>query len=221
MGKISYAITVCDEGKELERLLCALSGAARNDDELVVVYDLGRSTPTVRGLLEKFKVWCKFGYPFAGDFAALKNFTKAQCHNSWVFQIDADEMPGEALKYALHDYLDANSSVDLVLVPRINIVHGLTPDHLARWGWRINESGHVNFPDYQARIYRNKPEIRYGPRRVHETITGHTHHAHLPAVPEWCLMHVKDIARQERQNELYAALEACGSAVSRAAKGFR
>jgi GT2 family glycosyltransferase len=53
--KISYAIPVCNEHKELERLLEFLTSKKRNQDEIVVQYDEGNTTPEVFKVIGKFE----------------------------------------------------------------------------------------------------------------------------------------------------------------------
>jgi hypothetical protein len=95
--------------------------------------------------------------------------------------------------------------VEVLRVPRINTVAGLTNEHIQKWGWNVNEQGWVNFPDYQWRIYKRTPYIVWE-NRVHEVLNGFKSLAHLPAEEEFCLYHHKDIKRQEKQNELYSKL---------------
>jgi len=89
-----------------------------------------------------------------------------------------------------------------IIIPRVNVVAGLTDDDVRRWGWVINEKGWVMFPDYQTRLYRNREDIRWE-GKVHERIVGYKTHAPLPAEEEWALYHIKDIMRQREQNEYY------------------
>ena len=99
----------------------------------------------------------------------------------------------------------AYNVVDMVHVPRINTVKGLTQEHISKWRWHVDDKGRVNFPDYQTRIYKNDPSITWK-GKVHEKIDGFKTMSHLPLQDEWCLIHDKDIARQEMQNELYEGL---------------
>ena len=85
-------------------------------------------------------------------------------------------------------------------------VNGLTQEHINKWGWRVNTKGWVNFPDYQWRIYRNNAKIKWV-NKVHEVLTGYETHADLPPNKEWCLLHPKDIERQEKQNSYYETLQ--------------
>jgi glycosyltransferase involved in cell wall biosynthesis len=141
---------------------------------------------------------------FKGHFADWKNLLTANCTGDFIFQIDADEyLPGEFIDL-LHQILEANPEVDLYYVPRINTVSGLTEEHIQKWGWRV-QNGRVNWPDYQSRIYRNSPEIKWR-NAVHEVIEGHKHFTVLPAVDELALIHPKTIEKQEKQNNFYNTL---------------
>lgn len=204
--RISYAIPVCNEDKELDRLLTQLVKAATGEDEIVVQCDLGNTTPEVYKVIDKFVNYIKVvQFPLKGNFAAFKNNLKANCKGAWIFQIDADEYLNEAFLYNLPFILSGNPTVDLFLVPRINTVEGLTQEHINRWQWRVDEKGWVNFPDYQTRILQNSPKINWA-SKVHEVLTGHTNYIMLPAEEKYCLYHPKEIARQERQNAYYASI---------------
>jgi len=63
----------------------------------------------------------------------------------------------------------------------------------------------INFPDGQKRIFKNIPEIKWN-GRVHETLVGYKTYAYLPPIEEWCLIHKKNITRQEKQNEFYTKI---------------
>ena len=100
-----------------------------------------------------------------------------------------------------YSFVESND-VDLIWVPRINTVEGITEEHIQKWGWRVNEKGWVNFPDYQGRIYKNDRSI-YWENPVHEVVKGAKKVSHFPTEEQFCLYHPKDIKRQERQNKLY------------------
>lgn len=61
------------------------------------------------------------------------------------------------------------------------------------------------FPDYQYRIYRNTPTIKWQ-NKVHEIVGGFKEYAYLPMEEEWSLYHPKTIERQEKQNNYYNTL---------------
>ena len=204
--KISYAITVCNEHKEIEKLLTFLFEHKRKEDQVVVQMDT-TATKEVWNACERFE-----GKPFDEykliecalnkNFASYKNNLNKNCDGNWIFQIDADEMPNEYLIEALPFILESNSDVEAYWVPRVNTVAGITDAHIAKWGWKLTEEGWVNFPDWQMRIYRNTENI-YWIKPVHEQLKGYTKFANLPAEEKFCLYHPKDIGKQERQNAFY------------------
>ena len=213
--KISYGITVYNEYKELDNLLFHLSKHIRDEDEVVVTQDVSKKgtgvfEPEFQALekvLEKYEYGNYFKnlkvteFRFNKDFSKLKNHTKEHCSGDYIFHIDADEIPNEILIEQLPEILKMNE-VDLVWVPRINIVNGITDFHLNLWRWRTTDDGWINFPDYQARIFRNSDEIKWV-KPVHEHIDGCKTYSHLPPQEELTLKHEKDIKRQEVQNKLY------------------
>lgn len=206
MIRISYAIPVCNESVELERLLTTLIKNKRDVDEIVVQFDLGNTTKEVFDVFDKHAASIKVTqHALKGNFAAFKNHLKSQCSGEWIFQIDADEYPSESFIQSLHTILQDNPEVDLFLLPRINTVEGLTEEHIKRWGWNVNDRGWVNFPDYQTRILQNSPKIAWA-SKVHEVITGHRNYSAFPAEELYCLNHPKTIGRQEMQNNYYNTL---------------
>lgn len=60
----------------------------------------------------------------------------------------------------------------------------------------------INYPDFQYRLYKNKPEIKWV-NHVHEVVLGYKTFSHLPTEKNYCLLHYKEIARQETQNNYY------------------
>jgi hypothetical protein len=60
----------------------------------------------------------------------------------------------------------------------------------------------VNFPDYQWRLFKNDPKIRFK-NRLHEKIEGYTSYSILPADEDYALYHDKTIAIQTATNERY------------------
>jgi glycosyltransferase involved in cell wall biosynthesis len=218
--KISYAITVCNEREEIERLVSYLLEHKRDEDEIIVQMDLdpSKGTPGQSYGLEDENKKSVLGYimqqqerghikvilaPLRNDFAQFKNKLNSNCSGDYIFQIDADEIPNPDL-FTLLPMIVADN-VDLIWVPRINTVTGLTEAHIKKWGWRVNEEGWVNWPDMQSRIYRNDPSINWE-GRVHERVVGFKTYATLPPQPNWALRHPKTIDRQERQNDFYEGI---------------
>lgn len=206
--KISYAITVKDELLELKKLVTLLLEKKRDYDEIVIVYDSKNGSKAVEAYLRgatvsesKFR-WYPFS--FQGHFAAFKNYLTLQCTGDYIFQIDADEMPHERLLTLLPEILQTNP-VDVIQVPRVNTVEGLTEEHIQKWGWNRNDYGWINWPDYQWRIYKNLPSLRWK-GKVHERLDGFKTISQIPPTEELALHHPKTIERQEKQNEYYSTL---------------
>ena len=209
---ISYAIPVCNEHIELEKLLSFLVKHINENDEIVVQCDKGNTTPEVYKVLDSFKapVGLKdplnvIEFPLNGHFSNFKNNLKEHCTGDWIFQIDADELPHESLITNLKELLKLNPTTEMFLVPRVNTVDGLTQEHINKWRWNVNEKNWVNWPDYQTRIIQNGPKIKWQ-NKVHEQIVGVSTKGALPMEEEWCLYHPKDIKRQEAQNNFYDTL---------------
>jgi hypothetical protein len=203
--KISYAITVCNELKEIKHLLDFLIQNKREKDEIVVLFDDSNSTREMEALLHSYRkekhIILYVDY-FGGHFADWKNKLTQKCSGDYIFQIDADEIPHDYLMESLHEILETNPEVEVYQVPRVNTVEGLTQEHINKWGWYINENGWVNFPDYQWRIYKNIPEIKWK-NKVHEILEGYQTVALIPAFEDLSLYHSKTIERQEKQNTYY------------------
>ena len=203
--KISYAITVCNEETEIQRLVTFLLKHKELQDEIVITYDSKNGTKSVDEYLRSHSVNGEFTwhpFEFEGNFSDLKNHTKDMCNGDYVFHLDADEIPHETLIEQLHTILDMND-IDLVWIPRINTVDGITQEHIDKWGWKVNSKGWINYPDYQARVYKNVDTIHWT-RRVHEYIVGTREYSHLPPYEELSLYHHKSIDKQEQQNRLYS-----------------
>ena len=207
--KISYAITVCNEFIEIQKLLTFLLEHKRVKDEIVILYDSKNGDKELLQYLLKFNklpnVQTWRGLDFEGHFADWKNQLTGYCTGDYIFQIDADELPHSTLVKILPIIIDNNPNNDVYLVPRVNTVEGLTPEHIQKWGWRVDDKGWVNYPDYQWRIFKNKPEIKWK-NKVHEVLEGFETYAPLPAEESLSLYHPKDIKRQEKQNNYYEKL---------------
>lgn len=63
----------------------------------------------------------------------------------------------------------------------------------------------VNFPDYQSRIFKNLPYIRWE-KRLHERVVGAKSYAFLPKEEDFALYHNKTIEKQIETNLRYNKL---------------
>ena len=204
---ISYGITVHKEAKELKRLLDVLYKNIDDNDEIVVCVD--GEDDAVRFELDVYskkfyddsRVMKVYQRELNKDFASQKNSVIENSVGDYVFHIDADEYPNEILIKQLKEILTINN-VDLVWIPRVNTIDGMEDEHIKRWGWKVTEKKWVNYPDYQARVFKNDKSIRWE-RPLHEVIRGYKTYSHLPPHEELSLYHPKTIERQEEQNMFY------------------
>ncbi len=205
--KISYAITVCNEMEEIKRLIPFLLERKRTQDEIVILFDEKNGNKEILDFLLPYNIkpnvqtWRSLEWN--DNFADWKNLLNGYCSGDYIFQIDADEMISEYMINNLHQILEMNPDVDLIFVPRINTVEGITGNHINMWRWNLNEKGYINFPDRQGRIYR-KGMKWYS--KVHERIIGGSKFASLPDDEVYCIQHHKTIERQEKQNKFYNSI---------------
>lgn len=207
---ISYAITVCNEYDELEKLISFLLKTINlSNNEIVVLHDISNI------LDDRVVEFCKnhhnygnikyYSDYFDKHFSNWKNKLKILCSKQYIFQIDADEIPNEFLLNNIESILFSNPSIELYWIPRENYVSGITNQHIEKWKWNIDSLGRINFPDFQARLFKNIPNIKWQ-NPVHEIIVGAVAQASLPAESRFCLLHEKTIEKQEKQNKLYDSI---------------
>jgi hypothetical protein len=109
----------------------------------------------------------------------------------------------------IHDIIESNP-LDILWIPRINT---LTADsrlnvleYVKLQGWSISKEGWINWPyDYQGRIYKNSPEIKWE-GKVHEKIVGFKTFGKLPPIEQYSLYHPKTLEKQIKQNNFYGKL---------------
>lgn len=220
--KLSYLITVHDEFFEFTKVAGLILESiirrkkenpdAFDETEIVILDDFSTSEP----LLETFEYYKQL--PFVkvvqhhlnGNFGEHKQFGGEQCTGDYVFQLDADEYPTPALLENVRELITANPMVELFWVPRVNIVRGLTPEDVKKWGWSVYSLPEypgvplVNQGDHQGRIYKNEPSRVKWNGAVHERIIGSSVSATIPFDASFALIHDKTIDRQRSQNEFYS-----------------
>ena len=203
--KISYAITVCNEFDETISLLTNLLNYKTENSEVVVLLDTPKAQPELIEYLELQAGADKITLiesEFDNDFAQWKNFLNSQCKGDWIFQLDADENLDPNLIASMEDILSENEDKDLIIVPRINIVNGITQEHIQKWGWGMDRNGWINFPDVQTRLYKNSEKIGWV-GKVHERIVGFESYTSFPALEIYCIKHIKSLEKQENAVKLY------------------
>ncbi len=198
---------VHNETDTLEKLLEFLVKYKQPQDEIVILddYSDNEKTKIILDYYSSAEGVVLEQRNLLGDFATQKNYLKNMCSGDYSFNLDADEMISHWFMKDIHEILEGNE-VDLIFVPRINTVEGIDPGyHLKQWGWTMNEKGWINYPDWQGRIFRNRPNIRWE-KPVHEQIVGFQTYAHLPMEQKYSIIHPKTIDRQVKQNQKYSEI---------------
>ena len=205
--KISYSILTHNETDSLLDLIHFIMEHKDENDEIVILDDYSDDEKTKEILDSAVSIY-EINFEqrhLLKDYASQKNHLTRMCKNDYIVNIDADEMPHKQLMKNIKPILESNPTIDLYWVPRVNTVEGITQEHIDKWKWQVNEKGWVNFPDYQGRIWRNRPNVMWK-NKVHEVLTGYKEHTLLPAEEEFCFYHPKTIDKQEKQNEFYEGI---------------
>lgn len=208
--RISYTVTVYNELKELKTLLPILKQVREHNDEIIIVHTFREEKEKHTDLDVDVRQYSQsvadtyMRYHFDKRFAEMKNFTNGLANKDWIINFDADEYASvETIKIWKSQLTE---EVDLLYVPRINTVEGYTEEDVKKYGWKINENGWINWPDYQPRIFKNNGYIRWQ-GNVHEQITGYKEMGGFPQNPQCALIHNKEINKQRKQNELYESIK--------------
>jgi glycosyltransferase involved in cell wall biosynthesis len=197
---------VCNESTELSKLLHYISVNKDKNDEIIVLQDITEHHQDVENVLSDYKnqiILIK--NKLNGNFSKFKNNLADAASGDYLFQIDADEIPGRYLFNSLKRILYKRHDSDCFLLPRLNTVKGITHYDIQKFNFAVNHKGYINFPDYQARIFRLNKGIKWV-NEVHEELVGWKKLHYLPQEDKYCLIHKKDIYRQKKQDELYNSI---------------
>jgi glycosyltransferase involved in cell wall biosynthesis len=207
--KLSYAILTKNEGPYIAQLLSSIP--KRANTEIVIVDDFSDDPVTLSILDAWSNAVTIHKHSLNDNFAQQKNFLNSKCSGEWILNLDADEHLTEELYEYIFEIIEDEPTFEAAWFPRLNKVYGITDDHIRKWHWTVTHIEHVGdviqWPDYQCRLYRNLPDIKWE-RAVHEKLTGFKTYTVFPAEPEYAIIHNKTIDRQEKQNEKYERINA-------------
>jgi glycosyltransferase involved in cell wall biosynthesis len=202
---VSYAILTHNEGEYIENLLAFLVKYKQPEDEIVVVDDYSTDKLT-KTILAKYKDSIMLNYREFDNEEQQRTYLESLCTKEYIFVFDADEIIHKDFIQMLPSILKTNPEVEMFYVPRVNTVEGLTPEHIQKWGWNVNDKGWINFPDYQLRLHKNLPHIKWV-GFVHSIMKGFKSFVALPSEELFSILHHKGIAKQEQQNDQYDRIE--------------
>lgn len=201
---LSYLVTCHNETISLEKLLSKLIEFKKDNHEIILLDDYSDSTDTIE-IINKYRDKVNFQqHSLNKNYGAHKNYGIGLCKGEWIFQLDGDECPTDELIKNIDLILKENSNNEVIWLPRLNYFIGVTDIDVKTWGWNLYD-GMINFPDYQSRLYRNKPNIRYE-RRLHEKVEGYKSYTFIPPQKDYAIIHEKTIEKQRQTNINYNKL---------------
>jgi len=204
--KLTYAVEVCTESRELEALLHFLVRVRDQGDEIHVLVDSSKVPFEVERVLKQFEAHISTDRRwFDGDFSAHRNFHITKCTGEYIFMIDADEIPQEHLIKGIKGAIEATGA-ELVYVPRMNLCPGYTDEWARGHKFTINEVGWINWPDMQGRIFKRDPDRIRWAKTLHEKVEGSAKTIGLEANPKNGLWHIKTVIKQDDQGRYYDSL---------------
>lgn len=138
MKLFSFVIGTHNEGPQILEAVRSITRSNLDCEyEIILVDDVSTDPETIRVLdrlsSEGHMVYTK---KFLGNFADHKNFMNSLCDGYWIINLDADERIFQNIDL-LPEVLESNPDIELLYVPRANIVYNITADHLTRWNWKI------------------------------------------------------------------------------------
>lgn len=210
--KTHFAILACDELEELKSLIGYLRYFILNNDSISVSLDKKNTNTQIACMLDSIQCEYQFIYgttPSQVVEEQRKTFKDADI----IFGLCPDEIPTIPVLQNFRNIFEQNLEIDAMAIPRINIFSNLTKERAAQMytGHRpqnylfeepINEYGWHCWPDYQIRIHKHVPYIYYGDK-THTGLVGYKNLVAFPQDPQYALLHVKSIERQERAIKLY------------------
>lgn len=148
---ISYAILTHNEGSYVQYLLGLLTSFISDHQEYeqeIVILDDNSTDAKTQMVLRYFPdvfPFVKLSHKkHTGDFSEQKNALIEKCSGEWILNLDADEwVTNDFLSY-IPSLIESNPDVEAFSLPRINLVDGITLNHVSKWGFKI-----THFPDFK------------------------------------------------------------------------
>lgn len=195
-----------NETREFKWLMRALEPARSIIDEIVIVDDFSDDDfiETVRSFEKTWPIQF-FQRRLNRNFAAQRNFAKAQCRGRLILFPDADELPSERVLLGLPKLLEWMESheIDACYLPRLNVV--VPGSDMADPLLMVDDHALFSTWEDQIRILRNLPKLRFV-RQVDELLAGIGRAYKFPHTKDFVLLHVKTATRIEQQRQFYHSI---------------
>ena len=122
--KISYSMLTHNETDSLLKLIEFIVKHKDEKDEIVILDDYSDNEKT-KEILDTMCSIHNITFEqrhLLKEYAGQKNQLKNMCTGDYIFNLDADELPNKWLMKNIKGILEANPTIDLYLVPRVNTV---------------------------------------------------------------------------------------------------
>ena len=201
---ISFALLTHNEKIEFAWLMDALAPVLTPENELVILDDYSDSDMVdfVKRHASRFAQ-----RSLNQNFGAQRNHLKTLCTGRYIVTLDPDELPDPHLLDVLPRILMImeRDSLDVVEVPRLSRPVASDGPVDARTLTYSQAELEACAPAYQARIFRNIPQVRYI-NRVHERLIGVRRAGRLPMELRYALYHVTSERRRVESRRFYRSI---------------
>lgn len=204
---ISVVVMTHNETQEFQWLMRALEPARGVIGEVVIVDDYSNADflAVIRSYETNWPIRL-FQRRLRQNFAAQRNFAKAQCRGRLILFPDADELPSTRLLLGLPEllaWMEAHN-IDACTLPRFNIAFdgAVLPDPA---GIDLADPALNATWEDQIRILRNLPDLRWT-RRLHEYLIGARRIYKFPRSFDYVLIHAKTLRKVMKQRQFYRSL---------------
>lgn len=191
----TFPITLAMIAKDCEDSVVMAINSIKSIVREVVVLDTGSTDNTAsicRGLGARV-YRCQFS-----DFGNIRTIAAHLARQEWVFMLDADETILQSELHLFGKIID-DKAVDIIGLPRKRWADLEMTEQVEDWA----------YPDWQYRLFRNKPEIFFK-RRVHELIDGSKRRKECPDGVGPTIQHFQDVFKRGNKlierNKMYRNL---------------
>lgn len=136
---LSFLVTCHNEVESLDNLLLLLIKYKKENQEIVVLDDFSTNEKTKEIFIKYKDNVVVYTHSLNLNYGEHKNYGKSLCKGKWIFQLDADELPSELLLKNIEIIINANESNDVIWVPRLNYIDGITESEIKTWRCRISK----------------------------------------------------------------------------------
>jgi hypothetical protein len=201
---INYVVLSCpkDNEKVVVSLLQYLSKNKDTNDNILLLFD--GSEDNVPSCYKKYAQ--PFCHKLDYSYSEHRNYILGFLKNDYSLFLDSDERIPKELIYNIKDIISNNDYPDLINLPRINIVEGLTQEAAKQYGWSVTDNNIIQWEqgDYQTRLFKNGIGLKWT-GNLHERIyTGKNNTVYtLMRLPQNAIIHRKTLEVQLKGNEDY------------------